>query len=637
MFALEIDFHDGISTPETVLVRRSNAIIGTSDQAHVVVEGAPSGTPEIRLVRGIGPEFRCELSRRSGQINRAFAVLEGSYRRTAELKVGDVTLRATSLDLDLCLLPDETPDKAAIRVLRNALSRPSPVFPAIAVLGPSPVFLSFPADNPLVIGRSRRCGLRLESVDVSAEHARVGVESGKIWVEDLGSTNGSFVNGEQISGRRYLERDDRITIGSSYTLAPVLKPDDVAQLNKPSAIPTPAVVSKTEGYPCLIAMLDTIRPSRFVFGESGSIRVGRDPTSEIWINSPHVSRQHIQLRWSSPLEIEVIDTSSNGTFLWSEKLPKGEPVPLPQEFSLLDFCSGVTLGLCFTLQEEADYISGKSSGRDNSKNSEATDRQAEERASGVKPTLAATDSESSSALTSEADYHRVQSAPNGQLSAQPPKWEDALDTLDRGTAKPASVFEQLVRRNLNQANISEEFASEIKDSFGDEAESDFSGSSKSTLGVGFSNQEVSGFTETSDSLRSEATSKNVVESLVARDEHASDEGGVLESEDSYEGSGPQTAGLRDSDPGSLTSPSLAGILDDSPATHETSDYVLSGSLTRGDGGGESLYGEESYEDLDFEGGGERRILRIVLGIAVVGLIGFSAVMLWGLFSDSNFY
>ncbi len=438
MFALEIDFHDGISSPETILVRRSNALVGTSDQAHVVVEGAPSGTPEIRLIRGLGAEFRCELGRRSGQLPRSFAMLEGTYRRTAELKVGEVTLRATVLDLDLALLPDETPDRAAVRVLRSALSRPSPVFPAIAVVGPHPVFLSFPADQPLLVGRSRKCGLRLDSVDVSGEHARFGLEAGKLWVEDLGSTNGTFVDGEQISGRRFLERDQRVSIGSGYVLAPILGPEDVASASRigPATVSSAAPAIE-EGYPCLVSLTELVRPARFVLRGQGTLRVGRDPASDIWINAPHISRQHLILRWTRPGEVEVVDTSSNGTYLRGERLPKNDAVGIAADgIAILDFCSGVTVALCHSLDEEAGFVN--------------------RRPNPAAPLLEQQDQE---LPEYDEDFRPARSRTSTENRALD-SWANTVHGLADEPPKGPSVFEQLVERNRNQALPPDEAASE---------------------------------------------------------------------------------------------------------------------------------------------------------------------------------
>src|SRR5687768_1782650 len=49
---------------------------------------------------------------------------------------------------------------------------------------------------------------------VSRKHAKITVDQGKILIEDLGSTNGTFVNGEKVKQAR-LKEGDRILIGTS--------------------------------------------------------------------------------------------------------------------------------------------------------------------------------------------------------------------------------------------------------------------------------------------------------------------------------------------------------------------------------------------------------------------------------------
>jgi pSer/pThr/pTyr-binding forkhead associated (FHA) protein len=69
--------------------------------------------------------------------------------------------------------------------------------------------------TPCVIGRSRDCGLPLASQDASRRHAAVTFDGARSVVSDLGSTNGTFVNGEPLAGPRELRPGDRIEIGSS--------------------------------------------------------------------------------------------------------------------------------------------------------------------------------------------------------------------------------------------------------------------------------------------------------------------------------------------------------------------------------------------------------------------------------------
>jgi len=73
--------------------------------------------------------------------------------------------------------------------------------------------IAAPREGTLLIGRGRDCDLRLPSGDASRRHAEVCASAEGHVVRDLGSTNGTFVNGEQVRSR-VLRPGDRIQIGS---------------------------------------------------------------------------------------------------------------------------------------------------------------------------------------------------------------------------------------------------------------------------------------------------------------------------------------------------------------------------------------------------------------------------------------
>jgi pSer/pThr/pTyr-binding forkhead associated (FHA) protein len=64
-----------------------------------------------------------------------------------------------------------------------------------------------------VIGRGEECQLRPGSPMVSRRHCVILLEEGRVAVEDLGSKNGTFVNGEEISGQRELKAGDKLSVG----------------------------------------------------------------------------------------------------------------------------------------------------------------------------------------------------------------------------------------------------------------------------------------------------------------------------------------------------------------------------------------------------------------------------------------
>jgi Domain of unknown function (DUF4388)/FHA domain len=69
-------------------------------------------------------------------------------------------------------------------------------------------------DKQILIGRSSDLDMVLVEDMVSRKHARIAMQTDQIWIEDLGSTNGTFVNGEKIKRAR-LKEGDRVLIGTS--------------------------------------------------------------------------------------------------------------------------------------------------------------------------------------------------------------------------------------------------------------------------------------------------------------------------------------------------------------------------------------------------------------------------------------
>jgi Domain of unknown function (DUF4388)/Inner membrane component of T3SS, cytoplasmic domain len=70
------------------------------------------------------------------------------------------------------------------------------------------------SEKQIIIGRSSELDMVLVEDMVSRKHAKIGVAGGKITIEDLGSTNGTFVNGEKVKQSR-IKEGDRILIGTS--------------------------------------------------------------------------------------------------------------------------------------------------------------------------------------------------------------------------------------------------------------------------------------------------------------------------------------------------------------------------------------------------------------------------------------
>ena len=68
-------------------------------------------------------------------------------------------------------------------------------------------------DPALIIGRGAECDLAIADTYLSSRHARFANDDGDLTVEDLGSTNGTYVNQTLVHGRVHLEKGDVVQVG----------------------------------------------------------------------------------------------------------------------------------------------------------------------------------------------------------------------------------------------------------------------------------------------------------------------------------------------------------------------------------------------------------------------------------------
>jgi hypothetical protein len=70
-------------------------------------------------------------------------------------------------------------------------------------------------DGNIVLGRGEQAEIRLEDPFASSRHARIYEQGGAIVIEDMGSTNGTYLNEELLETPRPLHPEDRVRIGDS--------------------------------------------------------------------------------------------------------------------------------------------------------------------------------------------------------------------------------------------------------------------------------------------------------------------------------------------------------------------------------------------------------------------------------------
>ena len=112
--------------------------------------------------------------------------------------------------------------EAAPRPRRSARKGGAAAEPAMPP-GPSAVVVHSEGAKPrtvavsgnMVMGRAPECELALEDTFVSQQHARLFAKNGSWYVEDLGSTNGTFVNDQRLGAPAMVQPGDRVRVGTT--------------------------------------------------------------------------------------------------------------------------------------------------------------------------------------------------------------------------------------------------------------------------------------------------------------------------------------------------------------------------------------------------------------------------------------
>jgi len=106
------------------------------------------------------------------------------------------------------------------------------------------IFVEVPGKAPIelppgesVIGRSRNCVVQIAETTVSRQHAIFVVAPGNVRLRDLGSSNGTFVNGERVDGEIPLADGDRVVVGEAELVLRMLAPLGPAEATARLVIP----------------------------------------------------------------------------------------------------------------------------------------------------------------------------------------------------------------------------------------------------------------------------------------------------------------------------------------------------------------------------------------------------------------
>ena len=127
--------------------------------------------------------------------------------------------------------------------------------------GPTPGAAYTLESEQITIGRDSTNGIAINDAEISRRHARLTFQGGKYILEDLGSTNGTFVNGQRLAGPRVLKTGEVVSFGEQIVLvfeathfdpgATVVSPRAAAvpSISRPVAPPPPPPVEYAGSVP----------------------------------------------------------------------------------------------------------------------------------------------------------------------------------------------------------------------------------------------------------------------------------------------------------------------------------------------------------------------------------------------------
>jgi pSer/pThr/pTyr-binding forkhead associated (FHA) protein len=108
----------------------------------------------------------------------------------------------------------------------------------------------------LIVGRDEGCHLRPASPAISKKHCAVFIRAGKVFVRDLGSTNGTFLNDEQVVGDREVIDGDRLKVGPlDFTVQVSGKSDSTPLPDSLKSVPSSSAPTVEEDADAAAAML----------------------------------------------------------------------------------------------------------------------------------------------------------------------------------------------------------------------------------------------------------------------------------------------------------------------------------------------------------------------------------------------
>lgn len=180
--------------------------------------------------------------------------------------------------------------------------------------------IAVPPNRFITVGRRNDCDVVLNHAKVSGQHLKLWIDNGAVWVQDLGSTNGTFVNGAAIHSATRLMPNDVLQLTADDSVASFRLPTSSSQSNTPAPRtqlhqPNTQLHNPTPRVAAILQPLDANLP-RVDIPFSGSLNIGRANDNDVVINQPQISGKHCNIGSDAHGNLTLQDLgSTNGTFV----------------------------------------------------------------------------------------------------------------------------------------------------------------------------------------------------------------------------------------------------------------------------------------------------------------------------------
>ena len=231
----------------------------------------------------------------------------------------------------------------------------------------------------VTIGRGTRNDIVFDDNDVSREQCSLVWRETDYELHDLGSTNGTYVNGQRVNTHRMLHDGNLIELGDHITLEyahnPALETTEQTVLEPEVSPPvnvTPIAPGETHQYALVVEIGPN--PRRIYSLTEDIITMGRDLSNDIVIQDPEVSRWHLQL-FSNVDGYSAKDLeSTNGTLLNGNRLIDSKPLQL---FDTIELGTAVRLHYIYDTEEARQRIADEAEAENQSERGLPTDTKRE--------------------------------------------------------------------------------------------------------------------------------------------------------------------------------------------------------------------------------------------------------------------